>query len=104
MAKITVEYFTLTDFNSSVASAVVRLLNGNKLPIFFLKDEFNLRAVKEIVDGVAVGIGFDANGDSRDEYTPNSTIQITGEPKCIVQLFSLISNSFSPSCCSTTIK
>ncbi len=104
MAKMAVEYFTLTDFNSSVASTVVRLSPGNKLPISFLTDKFNLRTVKEIVDGVAVGIPSDANGVSFNEYTPNSTIQITGEPKGIVQLFSLISNSFSPSCCSTTIK
>jgi hypothetical protein len=41
--------------------------------------------VEEIVDGVAVLIGFDANGDSRNEYTPNSTIKITGEPKGIAQ-------------------
>ena len=90
MAKITVEYFTLTDFNSSLASTVVRLSPENKLPVSALKDEFQLTTVKEIDGADAVLIGFDANGVSLNPYTPNSTIKITGEPKGIAQWFSLI--------------
>ena len=67
MAKITVQYFTLNDFNSSVDSTVVRLSPENKLPIFFLKDKFQLKTVEEIDDGIAVGLGFDANGLSFDD-------------------------------------
>ncbi len=96
MTKITVQYFKLNDFNSSVGSTVVRLSPENKLPVSFLEKKFQLTTVEEIEDGVAVGIGFDEHGLSFDEYTPNSTIHITGEPKGIVQLLSLISNFFSP--------
>jgi hypothetical protein len=93
MTKITVEYFQNipTDFSSPSASAVVRLSPNNKWPISFLEKKFQLTTVEEIEDGVAVGIGFDEHGDSRNEYTPNSTIHITGEPKGIVQWFYLIS-------------
>jgi hypothetical protein len=90
MAKITVQYFTLNDFSSPSATTVVRLSPENKLPISFLKEEFNLRTVKEIEDGVAVGIGFDEHGVSLNEYTANSTIHITGEPKGSSLWFSII--------------
>ena len=63
----------------------------NKLSVSALKDKFQLTTVEDIEDGVAVLIGFDEHGDSRNEYTPNSTIHITGEPKGIVQWFDLIS-------------
>ena len=84
MAKITVEYFTLTDFNSSVASTVVRLSSENKLSISFLKDKFLLKTVEEIEDGIAVGIPFDAStGYSDASFANVKSLKITGEPKGI---------------------
>ena len=93
MTKITVQYFKNipNDFSSPFATTVVRLSPENKLSVSALKDKFQLTTVEEIEDGVAVLIGFDEHGVSLNEYTPNSTIQITGEPKGAILLLSLIS-------------
>ena len=93
---ITVQYFTLDDFGTPVASTFVELSADNKLSVSALEKEFNLRTVKKIVDGVPVLIGFDEHGRSDNPFVPNSRVKITGEPKGIIQLFSLFSNSFSP--------
>lgn len=84
MPTINVQYCALNDLNTPVRSAVVELSPDNKLPVFYLKDRFKLTSVDEIVDGIPVGIGFDEHGASFKTYTPNSTIQITGEPKGII--------------------
>ncbi len=84
MAKISVEYFALDDFNTVVGSTILRLTPDNKLPVFALKNKFNLLTVEEIEDGVAVGIGFDKHGDSHNPFVPNSMVKITGEPKGIM--------------------
>jgi hypothetical protein len=81
MAFITVQYFARDDLNTLVGSTILRLTPDNKLSVSFLEKEFKLRTVKEIENGVIIGIVRDERGVSLNSFVPNTTVKITGEPE-----------------------
>ncbi|KAI3658494.1 hypothetical protein MP638_001920 [Amoeboaphelidium occidentale] len=56
-----------------------------KLPVRDLKDELDVKTLKEIEDGEAFLIGADEHGDSLLSFAGKTAIKVTGEPKGIVE-------------------
>jgi hypothetical protein len=81
MSKIAIHFYDNVDCTGDPKIVNTKLTLDGKLPVASLKEEFDVKTLKEIDDGKAFLIGADEHGDSRLSFAGKTTIKVTGELK-----------------------
>ena len=81
MANIAIHFYQNVSCTGHPKIVKTRLTQDGKLPVVSLKEELDVKTLKEIDDGDAYLIGADEHGLSHASFTGKTVIQVTGEPK-----------------------